>query len=107
LRDTPRPAPPTKPFDEGLVGIATVVRSCREGLGIAQETFANDNGIDRLLMGTMERAQRNSAFTILRRFPVGFKMTWVDFFDALDVVDRLAVARERLGPSSAAAQIRP
>jgi transcriptional regulator with XRE-family HTH domain len=98
LRDMPRPERPKRPYDDGLVGVAIVVRSFREGLCLgAQEAFAYRNGFDRGLVGNVERAERTIGFNMVRRFAVALGLTWVEFFDALDVVDRLADARTRTG----------
>jgi transcriptional regulator with XRE-family HTH domain len=94
LRDIPRPSRPTF-ARAGLEGLAIVLRSFREGLGVSQETFAYQNGFDGPVIGYVERGRRNIGVIVMRRLVVALALTWVEFFDALDIVDRLAVARRQ------------
>lgn len=95
LRDMPHQRRPDKPLEEGLVGLAIVTRAFREGIGLSQETFAFQSGLDRVVVGDVERARRNLGFLHLRRWVRGLGLAWTDFFNALDVVDRLEDARDQ------------
>ena len=50
------------------------VRRLRKALGVSQERFAHDSGIDRTYVSGIERGVRNPTVTVIERFAVALSV---------------------------------
>jgi hypothetical protein len=94
LSDMPRVLRPKGGID-GLTGIAMVVKAFRLDLEISGDQFRKSHNLNAGLTWYFECAQRDSRFVMVRRLVVALDVTWVEFCDALNMVDCLSDARDR------------
>jgi len=60
--------------DATAMGIAQIVRSKREALGLSQEAFADEIGMHRTYYGAIERGERNMTMRILFKVSAGLRV---------------------------------
>lgn len=67
----------------------TNVRRLRKQLGLSQEAFALEAGIDRTYVSGVERGARNPSLTVAQKFADGLGVPlWLLFTDDPDLSDR-------------------
>ena len=57
------------------------IKDLRQKLGISQETFADQCGLDRTYITSLERGKRNISLVNLEKISNAFNMTLSDFFN--------------------------
>lgn len=60
------------------------IKQLRKGIGLSQEKFANQTGIDRTLVSRMERGETNFEWITLVTFFRALDVTMQDFFAGIE-----------------------
>ncbi|MGO4272946.1 helix-turn-helix domain-containing protein [Paenibacillus sp. TAF58] len=58
------------------------IKSLRKQFNITQEDLANNTGLDRTYINSVENGRRNVSIETLEKISNGFKLNIVEFFDA-------------------------